>query len=138
MNVVHPDWDQGIEANDHVANIATIGVPTSTFLIPFSTQIQLVICFIYQGRIDLRIKMPDRPGFVQQLLDRPLPPLTPPKLGDTSNSPYHLKIQSEIADLKCHPALESAVSHRTSREQITSTQMLVGDTGYLSLKIQVY
>jgi hypothetical protein len=56
--------------------------------------------------------MVDRPSFVTDLLNRPLPQLTPPKLTDKSNPPYSTDIQSQIADLKCHPLLESAVSSR--------------------------
>ena len=51
----------------------------------------------------------DRPSFVAQLLSRPLPPLTPTRLTDHSNPPWREDIQSQIADLKCHPLLESAV-----------------------------
>ena len=50
-----------------------------------------------------------RPAFIQTLLDRPLPPLTPAGLSDKSNPPYSTAIQNQIADLKCHPLLESVV-----------------------------
>lgn len=51
----------------------------------------------------------DRPSFVAQLLSRPLPPLTPARLTDHSNPPWREEFQSQTADLKCHPLLESAV-----------------------------
>jgi hypothetical protein len=54
--------------------------------------------------------MTARPTFVRQLLDRPLPQLTPPRLSDRSNPPYSVDIRNRIADLQCHPLLESAVS----------------------------
>jgi len=53
--------------------------------------------------------MPDRPLFIKELLDRPLPQLTPPRLSDKSNPPYSVVIRNQIADLQCHPLLESAV-----------------------------
>jgi hypothetical protein len=52
----------------------------------------------------------NRPSFVEELLSRSLPPLTPAKLSDKNNTPYSKDLQNSIADLKCHPALESAVS----------------------------
>ncbi|WWD20483.1 hypothetical protein CI109_104959 [Kwoniella shandongensis] len=52
--------------------------------------------------------MTDRPSFVSDLLHRPLPALTPSKLSDGNNTPYRKDLQDSIADLKCHPALESA------------------------------
>jgi len=54
--------------------------------------------------------MTARPTFVRQLLDRPLPQLTPPRLSDKANPPYSVDIRAQIADLQCHPLLESAVS----------------------------
>lgn len=51
-----------------------------------------------------------RPPVVEALLARPLPALTPPKLGDTSNPPYREDLRNAIASLLCHPALEAAVS----------------------------
>jgi hypothetical protein len=53
--------------------------------------------------------MSTRPDMVKELLERPLPQLTPPKLTDKSNPPYSTKIRNEIADLQCHPLLESSV-----------------------------
>nr|XP_031857316.1 uncharacterized protein CI109_007264 [Kwoniella shandongensis]KAA5524388.1 hypothetical protein CI109_007264 [Kwoniella shandongensis] len=53
--------------------------------------------------------MTDRPSFVSDLLHRPLPALTPSKLSDGNNTPYRKDLQDSIADLKCHPALESAL-----------------------------
>jgi hypothetical protein len=47
--------------------------------------------------------MTARPTFVRQLLDRPLPLLTPPRLSDKSNPPYSNDIRNQIADLQCHP-----------------------------------
>lgn len=58
----------------------------------------------------LSLAMSSRPNFVSELLNRPLPALTPPRLTDKSNPPYSVDIQNKIADLKCHPLLESAVS----------------------------
>lgn len=54
--------------------------------------------------------MSARPPFVQILYDRPLPELTPPRLTDSSNPPYSTDVRAQIADLGCHPLLESAVS----------------------------
>jgi hypothetical protein len=54
--------------------------------------------------------MAGRPLFIEELLGRPLPLLTPPRLSDKSNPPYSVDIQNQIADLQCHPLLESAVS----------------------------
>jgi hypothetical protein len=39
-----------------------------------------------------------------------VPLLTPPRLSDKSNPPYSNDIRNQIADLQCHPLLESAVS----------------------------
>jgi hypothetical protein len=50
-----------------------------------------------------------RPGFIAELEARPLPLLAPPKLTDSSNPPYSPSARSAIADLKCHPLLESAL-----------------------------
>lgn len=50
-----------------------------------------------------------RPSFISDLLARPLPQLTPPKLTDASNPPYSAPIRAQIADLGCHPLLESAL-----------------------------
>jgi hypothetical protein len=50
-----------------------------------------------------------RPAWVAELLNRPLPRLTPPKLSDTRNPPYSTNLQSQIADASCHPLLESAL-----------------------------
>ena len=58
--------------------------------------------------------MSTRPAFVQTLLDRPLPELTPPRLSDSSNPPYSTDIRAQIADLRCHPLLESVVSGRAT------------------------
>ena len=56
----------------------------------------------------------DRPAFVSnELLARPLPELVPPKLSPSQNPPFSTEVQSKIADLKCHPALESAVRGRS-------------------------
>jgi hypothetical protein len=54
--------------------------------------------------------MAPRPLFITGLLGRPLPLLTPPRLSDKSNPPFSVDIQNQIADLQCHPLLESAVS----------------------------
>jgi len=54
--------------------------------------------------------MTARPPFVKELLDRPLPLLTPPGLSDKANPPYSVDIRNQIADLQCHPLLESSVS----------------------------
>jgi len=51
-----------------------------------------------------------RPSFIEALLDRPLPPLTPLHLSDKSNPPYSVDIRNQIADLQCHPLLEASVS----------------------------
>ena len=62
--------------------------------------------------------MPPRPRFVDELLQRPLPPLTPAGLSDTRNPPFSQEYQNQIADLHCHPLLESAVS-RLPRRTLT-------------------
>jgi hypothetical protein len=54
--------------------------------------------------------MSARPAFVADLLGRRLPQLTPPRLTDSQNPPYSTIIRNQIADLQCHPLLESAVS----------------------------
>jgi len=51
-----------------------------------------------------------RPSFIKELLDRPLPLLHPPHLSDKHNPPYSVDIRNQIADLQCHPLLESSVS----------------------------
>lgn len=54
--------------------------------------------------------MSTRPPFIDEiLLARPLPPLVPKGLSPTQNPVYSEEARSKIADLKCHPALESAV-----------------------------
>ncbi|KAK8847659.1 hypothetical protein IAR55_005518 [Kwoniella newhampshirensis] len=53
--------------------------------------------------------MSKRPTFVDDLVNRPLPALTPARLSDENNTPYKKEWQDSIADLKCHPALESAL-----------------------------
>jgi hypothetical protein len=67
---------------------------------------------IYRTTINhfYRSTMTTRPRFIKELLARPLPLLTPPHLSDKSNPPYSVDIQNQIADLQCHPLLESAVS----------------------------
>jgi hypothetical protein len=51
-----------------------------------------------------------RPPFVDEiLLARPLPPLVPKGLSPTQNPVYSTEARSKIADLRCHPALESCV-----------------------------
>lgn len=51
-----------------------------------------------------------RPAFIDKyLLKRPLPELIPPKLSITQNPPYSESIRNQIAELKCHPLLESAL-----------------------------
>jgi len=54
--------------------------------------------------------MESRPPFVEELLKRSLPELTPSHLSDSENPPFSTEVRNKIADLQCHPLLESAVS----------------------------
>lgn len=67
----------------------------------------------------ISLAMSSRPDFIAELIRRPLPALTPPRLTDKSNPPFSVHLQNQIADLKCHPLLESAVSvWRSSKAEL--------------------
>lgn len=71
----------------------------------FSIQRSDSLYYLYR-----RKSMSARPTFVdEELLKRPLPELVPPKLSPTQNPPYAEGIRNKIAELKCHPLIESAV-----------------------------
>jgi hypothetical protein len=52
---------------------------------------------------------PSRPAFVDTLLARPLPPLTPAKLSESANPPYSAALQAQIANAGVHPTLEAVL-----------------------------
>lgn len=69
--------------------------------------------------------MSSRPAFVQTLLERPLPELTPPRLTDSSNPPYSTDMRAQIADLQCHPLLESVVSLGSPNDSLEVLERLI-------------
>lgn len=93
--------------SQHRSACTSVQVPPS-----FHTAIFLVLSESQQDKLThLRLMSSSRPTFIdEQLLKRPLPELVPPKLSPTQNPPYSETIRNEIAELKCHPLLESAVS----------------------------
>lgn len=50
-----------------------------------------------------------RPKYINELLARPLAPLKPHAMTESSNPPYSTSIQSQIADGHYHPLLESVL-----------------------------